>query len=257
MKYKGKSKWTFVLTFVLAFLLTSCAVDLSSGNKIKAENSALKCASAQYTSDKAAEEKVSPFVGYVKDGTIDTFDVYTEKGGTYIISLPMLLFDDFPASDYMEPGWMNVDVYCGTIDDFTWAVVCTGPSLGSGNANVCTSTDGGVTWWVGDKFAMYPGTVTGAGFASSEVGFMSYRYFTDQGPEISRTLNGGKTWERMMVDIPNYMNEYCFTPLSPTFQEEYGRYPIELYSDANFTSVLYLTTEDGGLTWQWVEQDEL
>lgn len=254
MKYNRKSKWKVALILILTFLLTSCAIDLSSENGVKAENSALKCILANYTSDEVTEDKTDLFVGYVKDATINTFDVYTEKGGTYIISLPMSLFDDFPASDHWNPGWMNIDVYCGNIDDFTWAVVCTGPSLGSGNANVCTSADGGSTWWVGDKFAMYPGTVTGAGFASSKVGFMSYRYFTDQGPEISRTLDGGKTWERMMVDIPDYINEYCFTPLSPTFTGEHGRYPIELYSDANFISVIYLMTEDGGLTWQWVKQ---
>ncbi|MEA4846837.1 MAG: M56 family metallopeptidase [Clostridiaceae bacterium] len=197
-----------------------------------------------------------PFVGYVKGAATETFDVYTEEDGRYIMSLPWSLFDQFPGSDRTDPnwqpGWMNVDVYCASIDDFTWAVVCTGPSAGSGNANVCTSMDGGKTWWVGDKFAMYPGTVTGAGFASSEVGFMSYRYYTDQGPEISRTINGGKTWERMTVDIPDYLKEYKMTPLVPVFTGKSGRYPIDLYdSDANFTSTVYLTTEDGGMTWQW------
>ena len=87
--------------------------------------------------------------GY-KDGATDTFDVYTEEGGTHIMSLPWLLFDDVPASDRTSSNWecgrMTVDVYCGTIEDFTWAVVCTGPSLGTGNANVCTSVDGGKTW---------------------------------------------------------------------------------------------------------------
>ncbi|HWQ76674.1 MAG TPA: M56 family metallopeptidase [Syntrophomonas sp.] len=208
-------------------------------------------ASAKYT---------GPFMGYVEDVTADTFDVYTDEGGTYIMSLPWSLFDDFPASDRTDPnwqpGWMNVDVYCGTIDNFTWAVVCTGPSMGSGNANVCTSTDGGVTWWVGDKSAMHPGTVTGAGFASSEVGFMSYRYYSIPSPEISRTLDGGKTWELMTVDIPDYLKEYTFTPLSPTFTGESGRYPIELYSDAKFTSIVYLMTEDGGMTWQWEERTD-
>ena len=96
------------------------------------------------------------------------------------MSLPLSLFDDFPANDW-KPGWMDIDVYCGSIDNFTWAVVCTGSSAGTGNENVCTSSDGGETWWVGDRSAMYAGTVTGAGFASSKVGFMSYRYFVDHG----------------------------------------------------------------------------
>ena len=203
----------------------------------------------------AAEEiSTGPFVGYVKDMNTGTFDVYTKENGTYIMSLPMSLFDDFPANHW-EPGWMNVDVYCGSIDDFTWAVVCTGPSAGTGNENVCTSSDGGKTWWVGDRSAMYSGTVTGAGFASSEVGFMSYRYFVDQGPEISRTLDGGKTWNRMTVDIPDYLKEYRMTPLVPTFTGDSGVYPIELYDSDGSTSLAYLSTEDGGMTWKWKSSD--
>ncbi|MEA4815226.1 MAG: M56 family metallopeptidase [Oscillospiraceae bacterium] len=200
----------------------------------------------------SADEDIStgPFVGYIKAEDTKTFDVYTEENGTYIMSLPMSLFDDFPANHW-DPGWMNVDVYCGRIDDFTWAVACTGPSAGTGNENVCTSSDGGKTWWVGERAAMYSGTVTGAGFASSEVGFMSYRYFVDQGPEISRTLDGGKTWTRMTVDIPDYLTGYKMTPLIPTFAGESGTYPIELYDNDGKTSMAYLATEDGGMTWQW------
>ena len=193
-----------------------------------------------------------PFVGYVKDTSTGTFDVYTKENGTYIMSLPMSLFDDFPANHW-EPGWMDVDVYCGSMDDFTWAVVCTGPSGGTGNENICTSSDGGKAWRVGDRYAMYSGTVTGAGFASSKVGFMSYRYFTDQGPEISRTLDGGKTWSRMKVEIPDYLKEYRMTPLVPTFTGNSGVYPIMLYGNDGNTSMAVLTTKDGGMTWQWKE----
>ena len=193
-----------------------------------------------------------PFVGYVKDTSTGTFDVYTKENGTYIMSLPMSLFDDFPANHW-EPGWMDVDVYCGSMDDFTWAVVCTGPSGGTGNENICTSSDGGKAWRVGDRYAMYSGTVTGAGFASSKVGFMSYRYFTDQGPEISRTLDGGKTWSRMKVEIPDYLKEYRMTPLVPTFTGNSGVYPIMLYGNDGNTSMADLTTKDGGMTWQWKE----
>jgi beta-lactamase regulating signal transducer with metallopeptidase domain len=207
----------------------------------------------------ASAENTGPFVGYERDAAADTFDVYTDEGGRYIMSLPLSLFEKFPASDRTDPnwqpGWMNIDIYCGSINGFTWAVVCTGPSLGTGNANVCTSMDGGKTWWVGDKNAMYTGTVTGAGFASSKVGFMSYRYFVDQGPEISRTLDGGKTWERMTVDIPEELKEYKMTPLIPTFTGASGTYPIELFDSDGNTSIVSLTTADGGMTWQWTSEN--
>lgn len=260
MKYKKKSALAVALTCILALVLMGCAAALGVANNsvsgVENENTALRSALAQYESDRASAEGTGPFAAYVKDADMDTFDVYTQKDETYIMRLPWSLFDQFPASDRTdpnwEPGWMNVEVYCGAIDDFTWAVVCTGPAAGTGNANVCTSSDGGVTWWVGDKSAMYTGTVTGAGFASSKVGFMSYRYFFDQGPEISRTLDGGKTWERMTVDIPDSLKQYKMTPLVPAFTGESGIYPIALYdSDANYSSIAYLATKDGGMTWQW------
>ncbi len=202
-----------------------------------------------YTSSKDSI-LTGPFVGYVNRVNTSTFYVYTKKNGNYIVSLPMSLFNDFPANHF-EPGWMNIDVYCGTTNGFTWAVVCTGPSAGTGNANICTSNDGGETWWVGDKYSMYTGTVTGAGFVSPDVGFISYRYYSDQGPEISRTTDGGKTWNRMLVDIPSYLKKYKMTPLSPVFTGLSGSYPIELHDSDGNVLISYLTTEDGGLTWKW------
>jgi len=206
-------------------------------------------------------DKTGPFAGY-DDGDADTFDVYTEAGGTYIMSLPWSLFDGFPASDRTspdrEPGWMkNVDIYCGAFDSFAWAVVCTGPSMGAGNANVCTSADGGKTWRLGDRNAMHSGTVTGAGFASPEVGFISYRYYIDDGPEISRTLDGGKTWELMDVTVPDeyQADGYRFTPLSPQFNGLEGVYPILVYKwrgDDNYDQeTIYMYSHNGGLSWSF------
>lgn len=196
-----------------------------------------------------------PFVGYVKTAAADTFDIYTKKNGIYVMSLPKSLFKDFPANDF-EPGWMDdIDFYCGSIENFTWAVVCTGPSGGTGNENVCTSSDGGKTWWIGNRYAMYSGTGTGAGFASSKIGFISYRYFADRGPEISRTTDGGKTWHRMTVKIPEYLREYRMTPLVPAFSGDSGVYPIMLYDNDGNTSMAYLVTKDCGMTWKWKKSD--
>ena len=244
MNFKKPAAWVIAVSVLLVAALSIwLAADTASGN----ENTPAK--------------STGPFAEYVKDAESATFDVYTKEGGSYVMCLPWSLLSQFPGSDRTnpnwQPGWMDVDVYCGSVKGFTWAVVCTGPSLGTGSANVCTSTDGGKSWQVGDKDAMYTGTVTGAGFASSKVGFMSYRYYVDQGPEISRTLDGGKTWARMAVDIPESLKTCKMTPLVPTFTAKSGTYPIELFdSDANFISIVYLVTEDGGMTWHWNEKAE-
>ena len=189
MSFKKPAAWVIAVSVVLVVALSiGFAANKASGSEISTSKPADEGSTVSAGS-------TGPFAGYVKDATTDTFDVYTEENGTYIMSLPVSVYDGLPTHDRTDPNWTpgwTGDVYCGTIGSFTWAVVCTGPAAGIGQENMCASMDGGETWWIGDKNAMYPGTLTGAGFVSPEVGFMSYRYFMDQGPEISRTLDGGK-----------------------------------------------------------------
>lgn len=82
----------------------------------------------------------------------------------------------------------SITFYYGKIGAFCWCVAALPPAAGTGAANVCTSMDNGETWSISIPDALYTGTVIGAGFASEMVGFISYRYFFDNGPEIARTL---------------------------------------------------------------------
>ena len=190
----------------------------------------------------SAEELGSPgpFVGYIADAEADTIALYTAENGSYIADIPWDVIAQFPGTDRTREGypfgWMTPDdairFYYGEFGEFRWAIACTGPSAGSGNENVCTSSDGGATWTVGDAYANYPGNAEGASFASPEIGFISYRYYLDNGPEIARTTDGGATWHRLPLELPDMLTDpespFRMTPLTPTFDGDNGVYPIRL-----------------------------
>lgn len=111
--------------------------------------------------------------------------------------------------------------------------------------------DNGETWSISNPNALYTGTVIGAGFASEMVGFISYRYFFDNGPEIARTLDGGKTWARLELDIPEEYAQYNMQPQNPTFSGNDGSYPIILFDKDGNDRTMTLHTHDGGMTWIW------
>ena len=145
----------------------------------------------------------------------------------------------------------SITFYYGEIGTFCWCVAALPPAAGTGAANVCTSTDNGETWSISDPNTLYTGTVIGAGFASETVGFISYRYFFDNGPEIARTLDGGKTWARLELDIPEEYAQYNMQPQDPTFSGNDGSYPIILLDKDGNDRTATLHTHDGGMTWIW------
>ena len=83
------------------------------------------------------------------------------------------------------------------------------------------------------------------------VGFISYRYFFDNGPEIARTLDGGKTWARLELDIPEEYAQCNMQPQNPTFSGNDGSYPVILLDKDGNDRTTTLHTHDGGMTWTW------
>ena len=156
-------------------------------------------------------------------------------------------FRNSDSSSYLD----SITFYYGEIGTFCWCVAALPPAAGTGAANVCTSLDSGETWSISDPNALYNGTVIGAGFASEAVGFISYRYFFDNGPEIARTLDGGKTWARLELDIPEEYAQYNMQPQNPTFSGNDGNYPIILLDKDGNDRTMTLHTHDGGMTWIW------
>ena len=196
-------------------------------------------------------------IGYVGNSQTSWIELYESTDNKEpIATVPYDLIAALPGCDRKSEAFTfgyldSITFYYGKIGAFCWCVAALPPAAGTGAANVCTSTDNGETWSISIPNALYTGTVIGAGFASEMVGFISYRYFFDNGPEIARTLDGGKTWARLELDIPEEYAQYNMQPQNPTFSGNDGNYPIILLDKDGNDRTMTLHTHDGGMTWIW------
>ena len=196
-------------------------------------------------------------IGYVGNSQTSWIELYESTDNKEpIATVPYDLIAALPGCDRKSEAFTfgyldSITFYYGKIGAFCWCVAALPPAAGTGAANVCTSMDNGETWSISNPNALYTGTVIGAGFASEMVGFISYRYFFDNGPEIARTLDGGKTWARLELDIPEEYAQYNMQPQNPTFSGNDGSYPVILLDKDGNDSATTLQTHDGGMTWTW------
>ena len=196
-------------------------------------------------------------IGFVADSQTPWIELYESTDSKEpLAKIPYDLIAALPGCDRKSEafpfGYLDsITFYYGEIGTFRWCVAALPPAAGTGAANVCTSPDSGETWDISDPNALYTGTVIGAGFASETVGFISYRCFFDNGPEIARTLDGGKTWARLELDIPEEYAQYNMQPQNPTFSGNDGSYPIILLGKDGNDRTTTLQTHDGGMTWTW------
>ena len=196
-------------------------------------------------------------IGFVADSQTPWIELYESTDSKEpLAKIPYDLIAALPGCDRKSEAFTfgfldSTTFYYGEIGAFCWCVAALPPAAGTGAANVCASPDSGETWDIFDPNALYTGTVIGAGFASETVGFISYRYFFDNGPEIARTLDGGKTWTRLELDIPAEYAQYNMQPQNPTFSGNDGSYPIILLGKDGNDRTTTLQTHDGGMTWTW------
>ena len=196
-------------------------------------------------------------IGYVADSQTPWIELYESTDSKEpLAKIPYDLIAALPGCDRKSEafpfGYLDsITFYYGEIGTFRWCVAALPPAAGTGAANVCTSPDSGETWDISDPNALYTGTVIGAGFASETVGFISYRCFFDNGPEIARTLDGGKTWARLELDIPEEYAQCNMQPQNPTFSGNDGSYPVIRRDKDGNDRTTTLHTHDGGMTWTW------
>lgn len=177
--------------------------------------------------------------------------------------LHVLISDDKGETwnNYEIKGAMGYDTkFIGfTTKSDGWIV--SGGSAGVGHSlnHIYQTSDGGKTWTeLGNPNDLYSEQLTGAGFSNKDIGFLGFRYYTDNGPIIYWTKNKGQSWEKLSVSLPEKFGEYQKTPLSPIFNGKEGLFPILLSKDANVKGTIYLSSKDGGLTWAYdVSYDKL
>ena len=84
-----------------------------------------------------------------------------------------------------------------------YLVLTSGASMNHQALRIYLTSDGGETWReIGNPYEEHCAVLTGAGFASEERGFLSYRPFEDTGPDIWQTRDGGESWDPLAVELP-------------------------------------------------------
>ena len=262
-----KKQRTSVLCVILALLLVVSATGCSFAEltQQKAGEITMPDHAADSSANATPQEADSALpvmdtvelIGFVADSQTPWIELYESTDSKEpLAKIPYDLIAALPGCDRKSEAFTfgfldSTTFYYGEIGAFCWCVAALPPAAGTGAANVCTSPDSGETWEISDPNALYTGTVIGAGFASETVGFISYRCFFDNGPEIARTLDGGKTWTRLELDIPAEYAQYNMQPQNPTFSGNDGSYPIILLGKDGNDRTTTLQTHDGGMTWTW------
>ena len=262
-----KKQRTSVLCVILALLLVVSATGCSFAEltQQKAGEITMPDHAADSSANATPQEADSTLpvmdtvelIGFVADSQTPWIELYESTDSKEpLAKIPYDLIAALPGCDRKSEAFTfgfldSTTFYYGEIGAFCWCVAALPPAAGTGAANVCTSPDSGETWDISDPNALYTGTVIGAGFASEMVGFISYRCFFDNGPEIARTLDGGKTWARLELDIPEEYAPYNMQPQNPTFSGNDGSYPIILLGKDGNDRTTTLQTHDGGMTWTW------
>ena len=262
-----KKQRTSVLCVILALLLVVSATGCSFAEltQQKAGEITMPDHAADSSANATPQEADSALpvmdtvelIGFVADSQTPWIELYESTDSKEpLAKIPYDLIAALPGCDRKSEAFTfgfldSTTFYYGEIGAFCWCVAALPPAAGTGAANVCTSPDSGETWEISDPNALYTGTVIGAGFTSETVGFISYRYFFDNGPEIARTLDGGKTWARLELDIPAEYAQYNMQPQNPTFSGNDGSYPVILLDKDGNDRTTTLHTHDGGMTWTW------
>lgn len=262
-----KKQRTSVLCVILAFLLVVSATGCSFAEltQQKAGEITMPDHAADSSANATPQEADSTLpvmdtvelIGFVADSQTPWIELYESTDSKEpLAKIPYDLIAALPGCDRKSEAFTfgfldSTTFYYGEIGAFCWCVAALPPAAGTGAANVCTSPDSGETWDISDPNALYTGTVIGAGFASETVGFISYRCFFDNGPEIARTLDGGKTWARLELDIPEEYAQCNMQPQNPTFSGNDGSYPVILLDKDGNDRTTTLHTHDGGMTWTW------
>ena len=262
-----KKQRTSVLCVILALLLVVSATGCSFAEltQQKAGEITMPDHAADSSANATPQEADSALpvmdtvelIGFVADSQTPWIELYESTDSKEpLAKIPYDLIAALPGCDRKSEAFTfgfldSTTFYYGEIGTFCWCVAALPPAAGTGAANVCTSPDSGETWDISDPNALYTGTVIGAGFASETVGFISYRCFFDNGPEIARTLDGGKTWARLELDIPEEYAQCNMQPQNPTFSGNDGSYPVILLDKDGNDRTTTLHTHDGGMTWTW------
>lgn len=156
-------------------------------------------------------------------------------------------------SDFtLEGAYQGGDLYIGfSSEDVGYFAFTTDVAMGTQYNYIYTTKDGGKTWSeIGNTNEVYHRVATGIGFLDDKVGFVGFRYESDNNPTVYRTDDAGDTWNKIEAHLPyEYASDYA-TPLSPKFKDDIGILPVKLRDN---DKIINFVSKDKGLTWVYSE----
>lgn len=146
-----------------------------------------------------------------------------------------------------------------------WLVAAGNRTMSWEEHRVFLTQDGGVSWQeVGNALEQESSLVTGASFASPQVGFLAFRLADNEQPFLLRTSDGGDSWQRVFLELPEEYEGYFRVVTSPEFlptDPQTGMVLVEQdeNGDLGYGRKARFLTDDGGLSWRFdgIQDDSL
>lgn len=235
------------------------ATDSESNYVVVAVNSALEMAEPTlllYRYVGEAPDLTQPLAAYIDENDAEYFRIYTADHMTYLADAPRAMLEELAGfgAQSIQGGWQDeLEIYAGMIGERTWVLAATPSEFGMKQQNFAATDDGGETWQITGTENMYNAKVNGVAFCYPDVGFISYGCYDDDGPVIYKTIDGGMSWGRLPIEVPEELEGYRLEAQTPVFYSENGTYPIDVYrkDTGELEKTVNLVTRDGGDTWKW------
>ncbi|MED4353878.1 hypothetical protein P9265_16295 [Schinkia azotoformans] len=146
-------------------------------------------------------------------------------------------------------SWINIGF---TTKNDGWMVICSFVGMGQELHYLYTTSDGGKSWMFvdGNINDVYNRMLSSAGFINDKIGFVGFRYESDSQAMIYMTQDGGLTWSKVNIGLPEEYQKYKQTPLSPAFDGENIVLPILLTNEKGEVKTVYMTSSDDGRSWK-------
>ncbi|MEK3884510.1 hypothetical protein [Paenibacillus sp. PL2-23] len=201
------------------------------------------------------DEQFAYFVVRPADIEMNWIIYSTNDGGDSWISSTL------PTKDTWSAQSINTSFSLFFIDEKTGFVsFISDPASGPVITALYQTKDGGLTWEYADKITpdgTLVSTQSGMSFSNSMVGFITLFNSRDLDPEIYRTIDGGASWKRLTLDLPQDNKDAVYSASQPP--QFFGNAKQEgvlsvsyMTSNNEKAGIVWFTTENGGVTWRRV-----
>lgn len=144
------------------------------------------------------------------------------------------------------------NLYIGfTSENEGWLIGCSFVGMGEESHSLYTTVNGGESWTLVDSDIAqeYSRVLVGAGFINQDIGFLCFRYESDEfSPAVMMTTDGGESWSQLSLALPDEYESYSATALSPSYDGNRCTLSVLLSSDNEGSVTVKYISDDLGET---------